>query len=269
MTDIATESPFRSRTRGAPAYLIAGLLGTLALVGFTTNAAADSPTTGNFNLKFGPYYPSIDEEFDGNTSPFEASFGSNARVLGQISGEYYLWQGHGKFGVGAQAGYTNFTGTSEIQGGGGGDGSDGGDGGGSSDEGVTIEEETKFRVFPLGDIATYRWDHPVEEWNIPLAAKVEGGFDYYIWRVKDGGGDISRADGTKAAGGVPGFHLAGRLEFLLNIIDPETAASFDMNWGINRTYLFAEYNYSNIRGFGGDHFRLGDSTWKAGLAFEF
>jgi hypothetical protein len=256
--------------------VFAAVVVTLMALGSSAAAQSESEVSGNVNLKFGPYYPSVDEEFS-DATPFEDAFGSNPRVLGQLDAEYYLWQGHGKLGVGVSFGYTNFTGSSQIQGtGGDSGGTDGGGGGddnggddGSSDDGVNLEEETKFRVFPLGLIASYRWDYLVEELNVPLALKGEAGLDYYLWRVKDGGGDVSEADGQKAAGAIPGYHVAGRLEFLLNAIDPETAAAFDLSWGINRTYLFGEYQFSQVDGFGGDSLRLGDSTWKIGLAFEF
>lgn len=255
---------------------VAAAVVTLMALGSSAAAQANSEVSGNVNLKFGPYYPSVDEEFS-DANPFEDAFGSDPRILGQLDAEYYLWQGHGKLGVGVTFGYTNFTGSSQIEGTGGDSGGTDGNGGGddnsgndgSSDDGVNLEEETKFRVFPLGLIASYRWDYLVEELNVPLALKGEAGFDYYLWRVKDGGGDVSQADGKKAAGAVPGYHVAGRLEFLLNAIDPETAAAFDLSWGINRTYLFGEYQFSQVDGFGGDSLRLGDSTWKIGLAFEF
>lgn len=266
--------------------LWAGLaIAAATLLADASTASAQSPVSGNINVKFGPYYPSIDQEFSGGTQPFQESFGTDSRILGQISAEYYLFEEFGKVGVGVTAGYSNFTGTSEIEGGdngdGGGGGMDGdggmnGDGGGNTDgdgseSGVNLTEETKFRVIPLGVIASYRWDWLVKNYNVPLAPKVEAGLDYYLWRVKDGAGNLSKAgeDNARAAGGVPGYHLAARMEFLLDAIDPETAAAFDMSWGINSSYLFAEYNYSQINGFGGDRFKLGDSTWKIGLAFEF
>ncbi|MFB6352248.1 MAG: MXAN_2562 family outer membrane beta-barrel protein [Bradymonadaceae bacterium] len=272
-----SSSPLMSGTVGWPALMAALAVAAATLMADASPASAESPVTGNIYVKLGPYYPSIDEEFAGEAKPFRESFGTDKRLLGQIAGEYYVFDDYGKLGVGVMAGYSSFTGKSEVQGGdggnGGGDGGngggDGGNGGDSSDSGVNLTEETKFRVFPIALIASYRWDWLVEKFRIPLAPKVETGFDYYIWRVKDGAGNLSKTDGTEAAGGVPGFHVAARIEFLLDAIDPETAAAFDMSWGINNSYLFAEYNYANINGFGGDHFNLSDSTWKVGLAFEF
>lgn len=248
------------------------------LVGVST-ASAQSEVNGNFNLKFGPYFPRIDEEFSGGETPFQDSFGDDNRVLGQVDVEYYLWQGHGKFAVGATAGYTNFTGKSDIRTGGGNssDGSSGSDSGSDNangsngEDGLNLSEETKFQLLPVGLTVSYRWDYLAQHIGVPLAPKVEGGFDYYMWRVVDGSGKVARAgeDNTRALGAVPGYHLSGRIEVLLDYIDPSTAAAFDVNWGINNTYLFAEYTLSRINRFGGDAFMLGDSTWKLGLAFEF
>lgn len=229
----------------------------------------NSEVNGNFDFKVGPYFPNIEAEFAEGDRPFSGAFGTDKRLLGQVSAEYYLWQGHGKLGLGATAGYTRFTGSSEIEG----DGTaeDGANDQEGSTEGnnLDLNEEARFTVFPLGVIAAYRWDFLVHQFGLPIAAKIEGGLDYYLWKISDGSGNVATIDGNRAAGGTPGAHATLRGEFLLDWVDPQSAASFDMSWGINNTYLFAEYTFSRVQDLNGQGFRLGDNFWQLGLAFEF
>ena len=245
--DTDTPTPHGPLKRLATA-LLAGLGLVVGLAAAPTPASAESNVHGNVNLKFGPYFPRIDEEFSGGEAPFADSFGKDNRVLANLSAEWYLFEGHGKLGVGGSFGYTSFKGGTSgdsSSDGSGGDGSDNGmdDGSGDGSEtsgDLTVDEEFKFRVFPLGTHVSYRWDYLAQEFNIPLAPKVEAGLDYYLWRAVDPGGNTSEFDGEKASGARLGYHLTGRMELQLDFIDPQWAAAFDVSWGINNTYLFAE-----------------------------
>lgn len=242
------------------------MLGWLAAPDTAHAQQRESNVTGSFDVQFGPYYPRVDDEFD-NATPFEQTFGSSSAVMFQADALYYLWTGHGKLGVGATFGYSQFSGTTQVGGSNGGNG--GGGNGGGNDGDVQLEKTSNFSVFPLGLIASYRWDFLVTEWNIPLALRVEGGLDYYLWELTDGSGDNPSSSDVPGAGGTPGYHAAGRLEFLLDWLDPTSAAQLDFSWGINNTYLFAEYSYSQVRDFDGSGFRLGDTNWRIGLSFDF
>jgi len=255
------------RRRGKALGVVAGVL----LVMSAAPAQAQSDVSGNFELRLGPYYPSIDSELSG-AQPFQDTFGSNGRVLGEIKVDRYLYIGHGKLGVGGSAAYTNFSGEGEIVGGGdGGSGNGGSDGGSSGDDGSGLTAETKLQMLPLRAQVFYRWDYLVEEFNIPVAARVEAGLDWYMWRIRDGSGNTATfgEDGPKASGATAGYHGAAGLEFNLNALDRGSAASFDYSWGINRTYFFAMYEISRVNDFGGEGFNLSDNNWRLGLAFEF
>ena len=53
-----------------------------------------------------------------------------------------------------------------------------------------------------------------------------------------------------------------------NILDPKSARSFDINWGVNNTYLVAEYRF--IQNLVKDNFDFsGNNLITAGLLFEF
>lgn len=255
------------RRRGKAVGIVVGVL----LVMSATPAQAESDVSGNFELRLGPYYPAIDSELDG-AQPFQNTFGSNGRVLGEIKVDRYLFTGHGKLGVGGSVAYTNFSGEGEIVGGSdGGSGNDGSGGGGSGDGDSGLNAETNLQMLPIRAQVFYRWDYLVEEFNIPLAARVEAGLDWYMWRIRDGSGNTATFgdDGPKASGATAGYHGAAGLEFNLNALDRQSAASFDYSWGINRTYFFAMYEISRVDDFGGNGFNLSDNSWRLGLAFEF
>jgi len=56
----------------------------------------------------------------------------------------------------------------------------------------------------------------------------------------------------------------------LNTILPADLAIVDAELGINHTYLFCEFHYADISGFGAaNKMNLSDKTLNAGLAFEF
>jgi hypothetical protein len=229
------------------ACLCAGVVVTAA----ASSAHADTPVYGNFELEAGPYYPGIDASASGG-SPFEEIFGGSNRILGEATGEYYVFDEHGKLGLGLSIGFTRLSGTETL-----GEGA------------IDIEETTRLSIIPLRALVSYRWDYLVEEFEIPLAAKIQAGYNYWIWRALDGGGNVSTANGTTGRGAKMGWHIAARLEFQLNILTPQMAASFDNSWGVNNTYLYGEFEYAQIDDFGEPGFEFGGPSWRLGMAFEF
>ncbi len=60
----------------------------------------------------------------------------------------------------------------------------------------------------------------------------------------------------------------GGVQLNTNIFDPKSARSFDINWGVNNTYVLAEYRF--IRSTTQDNFNFsGNNLITAGLLFEF
>jgi len=60
----------------------------------------------------------------------------------------------------------------------------------------------------------------------------------------------------------------GGLQLNANILDPRSARSFDINWGVNNTYLVAEYRF--VKSTQTDAFDFsGESLITGGLLFEF
>jgi hypothetical protein len=230
-------------------------LGVLALGVLTPGAAmADTDISGMTEIKLGGYYPAIDEEF-GGSGPFSDYFGEEWLWYAEMEWDAYLYQGIGKFGLAGHIGYSSVTGNVKQE---------------EDAAGATANlGETSFRIIPLRASAVYRYDYSAINHGIPLVPVVKAGLDYYLWRVTDAAGETANAGGASGTGGRAGWHAALALHVLLDVVDPGTAATFDLNWGVNNSYFFAEYMLTRIDGFGGEGLDLSDEMWMFGLAFEF
>ena len=237
---------------------LAALTLTLALSAPTSAHAQqvnETRRTGAFEFKLGNYYPErIDAESGGSFSTF---FGETSKLYGEFVWERDVWQRVGTASVGLHAGFARRTGeVRTVQ---------TGEGTGSDD----IPGETIFRVIPLRLSAAYDYDYSAIHHGVPLVPFARLGVDYYLWRVLDGEGETATFDGSEARGGKAGWHGSLGLKFMLDYANPASASSFDMNWGINNSYLFGEYMITRINGFGAAGFDLSDEQWLFGLAFDF
>ena len=238
-------------------FWISAVLAAVAMWLVPLGASAQTPTYGNLELRFGPYYPEIDKEEGLQGSPFSDTFGDKGRLLFELEVGMHLYQDFGKLGVAATAGYSNFGGDAELG------------GPAPTEDGEQQVPRTNFNVVPFRGSVYYRFDYTWTEWRIPLVPVFKAGLDYYWWEAEDGNSDTASYQGEKGTGFRPGWHASASLHLLLNIIDQRSAASFDLNWGINRTYLFAEYLLTRVDGFGSPGLDLSDSQWMVGLSFEF
>ncbi len=53
------------------------------------------------------------------------------------------------------------------------------------------------------------------------------------------------------------------------MLEPRLQRDFDSELGVNHTYLFAEYTYEDVNGFGTEGINLSSRRFSFGLAFEF
>lgn len=139
---------------------------------------------------------------------------------------------------------------------------------------ISVSETTNFEVYPVRLSALYFFDYPATEWSIPLVPAFRGGLTYKFWQVKDGGDNTAtyptENGGTvEGSGGKAGWHVGAGMYFLLDVVDQSSASSFDMTWGVNNSYLFAEYLKSRVDGFGAKGLDLSDEQWMFGIATEF
>ena len=139
-------------------------------------------------------------------------------------------------------------------------------------------DTTALNIVPLSILAIYRFDYLARRWRIPFVPYFKIGLAYYIWWIENGGGFFSIAQFTPPGstqsqggwGGTFGWVMNPGGAFLLDVLDPSAARTIDAELGINHTYLFCEFHYASVNGFGAaGKMDLSDTTLNAGLAFEF
>lgn len=236
-----------------PPACCAALLMIIAL-GVPSTVFAESTISGISELKVGGYYPSIDDEFTTTKGPFESFFGTETMWYIENDWNFYLWQSYVKFGLGFSLGYSSFEGDVLTE------------------AGVSAEEavpgKTSFTVIPIKVSALLRYDWSALHHNIPLVPTARVGVGYYLWGITDASNATSSSEDRVGEGGKFGWHAGLGMQILLDIIEPSSAAYMDMNWGVNHSYLFAEYTWMRA-GNDGNGLNLSDEMMLFGLAFEF
>jgi hypothetical protein len=221
--------------------------------------AYDTPQHFALELRFGLYRPDVDSDpaLHG-AAPYAASFGPARRAM---LGLELDWQAlripHvGSIGPGLSIATTTATRPAQTQ------------------SGQSSSEDMSFTINPLSALAVFRADAFLHDAGVPLVPYAKAGLVYALWSASTSAGtsEIVRSDGStaKGRGASWGYALAAGLAFDLGVLDERSARGLDQATGINHTYIFGEWTYSAIDGlFQSNAMRLGDSTWNAGLAFEF
>jgi hypothetical protein len=257
----------RRRRRGRLG--VAGVAAVLAVLTGSGVASADglrylqddyrSPQNFALEIRGGPYYPDVDDEFDGSATPFQDSFDDHSRLR---IGFEVDWQALrtpvASLGVGLSGSLMRYVGTARFEG-----------------SGEASSEETTLIVLPIVALAVVRFDFAIREWQVPLAPYVKLGFGTYLWFAEDGDG-TARADGADGeadavlgSGRTHGLELSGGVAFLLDFLEPQAARKLDADGGVNHSYLFAEILWATMDGFGANGvMNLGDTTWNLGLLLE-
>ncbi len=230
------------------APLIAAALATGTMLSPNT-AHADSPVNMMAEFKAGPYTP------DNLGNAFKQHFGGDSGFI--VEGEYdwQFWRGVGSLGLGFHLGYGNISGKS-LQ----------------ADTGEKSIDNTQLHWLPLRLSLVYRFDYLWDRFQIPFTLYVKAGFDYSFWWIEDGSDAIAKSDdGKEGYGGTFGFHVVAGVAFVLDWLAPEMEKAFDVEWGVNTSYIFAEYMYAQIDNFGAKGaFDLTDkATFHIGIGLEF
>lgn len=212
-----------------------------------------SPITSAFELKLGRYVPGIDNEFN-SPGPFESMFGQpGLYVEAEYNRQFY--RGVGSLAVGINVGYM------------------GASAGSLTEDGERAADRTRFTMLPLRTGLVYRFDVLQNNWRVPLVPTAKIGLDYYLWWVGDGSGVATSTDdgeSFRGRGGTAGFHGSLGLHLWLNWFAPGMARTFDVNSGVNNSYLFVEYLVTRVDDFGGSRsWDLSDNALLFGIAFEF
>lgn len=240
-------TPLRPRI---PLLLAAALLaGPPALAQSTSSSITGGPPrlesdrTLGMEFKLGAFYPAIDTETGVTGEPYKTTFGERSMLLGELSVERQLFQAFGTAGAGFQAGYAEIFAFARTA------------------TGDLASESTGLRLFPLRLFGVYRFDWPAQQWSVPLVPYAKLGLQYTGFMVTKGAG-------VETNGGRWGYSLTGGLSLLLDFFEPRMARDFDTDLGVNHSYLFAEFNFADVNGFGSPGFNLSGQYFMFGLALE-
>lgn len=257
---------------------------------FGENAPREFESSQRFaaELKLGPYSPNIDASRGLTGTPFKDLFPAAAgksrppgRLLTQVEFDYQiLRRWYGNIGIGNTIGFYRRTSHSFAYGI---DPTTGSESQpcvikGSTNTCTRSGDTTALNVVPLSIMAVYRFDYLARRYKVPFVPYFKIGLAYYVWWIENGGGFLSIAQYTPPGssssqggwGGSLGWVMNPGGAFLLDVLDPAAAKTIDAELGINHTYLFCEFHYADVNGFGlGNKMNLSDTTLNAGIAFEF
>lgn len=206
-------------------------------------------------LRFGPYRPRVDNQFNGSAAPYQEVFGSKTRYLVGLELD---WQALripmvGTLGPGLGWGYTSASGQALL----------------TTGQGRAAQD-TSLTIMPMYLVGVLRADVLARKTPVPLVAYAKAGFGYALWWSNSAGSTSHAADGRVARDASYGYQFALGGMFLLDSIDQNAAKEMDAATGVNNSYFFMEWYYSSLDGFGsGNQMQVGANTWMLGLAFEF
>jgi hypothetical protein len=214
-----------------------------------------SPQHFAFEVKFGPYKPDVDSEFNGARMPYDRYFGSSRRLLSQVEFDWQVFHGFGSVALGVGAGIFSVTGQAPL----------------GTNTGQLSGDTSTFRVAPFSASVIYRFDYFLQQRDFPFVPYAKGGLDWAYWQITDGNGEIAHdAMGNSGRGGTLGWHATAGVALVLDWLDPEAARDFDADLGVNHTAITFEYTHADISGLGrSDRLHVGDTTWALGLLLEF
>lgn len=231
-----------------------------------------SPQNFAVELRLGPYAPHLNntsaplrESFFGDTRRYFVGF----EVDWQVARLPYL----GTIGVGAGFGYTRMSGLNQLP-------------SGEPDEllvriddevvlngdlvddapTVPITQKSTLHVLPMHAVGVLRVDVLAEKFGVPLVPYGKLGLGWALWWVNDGLSTARSPDGTLARGTSVGIQAGLGAMLLLDFFEQDAARTVDSESGVNNTYLFLEWAWSD---FGGEQMNVGTNTWLTGLAIEF
>lgn len=216
----------------------------------------ESPQRFALELRLGPYVPRIDDEFSNGQRPFHDTFGDGK---GFYIGAEFDWQALripylGTLGPGFSFGYTSRSGKAKLS--------------GTTEDSA---QETSLLILPMYAVGVLRVDVLARHLSIPIVPYGKAGLGFGLWSASSGEG-VSNRDGVAGRGRAWGTHFALGAMLQLDFLEPDVALAFDEESGVNNSYLYAEWLWSDLGGLALEskpQMRIGTSGWVAGLALEF
>jgi hypothetical protein len=234
---------------------------------------ADQATDVNWHvgIAVGPYTPAIDSQSGVRNSagqgPYAAMFGGS-EIMPMLTVDRFLWKKLGQLGVGLSIAYLGKSAHAYKE------GTDPNDPNRARSPGDT----NKFRLIPLVASAIYRFSYLDDEYAIPVVPYARAGLGYYIWWIDAPSGDFAAVcnnggmppcSENKAVGASLGVVGTIGLAIRAERIDASAARSMHES-GIEHAGFFAELSAGKVDGFGSQSkLSVGDTTWFAGVDFEF
>ncbi len=251
----------------------------------------------NFALEVrgGPWLPNVDDEPGVRGCPFASYFADsydgpttnpcNARVDDRLMVSLeFDWQALrinyvGTLGLGVSVGYSSlsaFAPTTQSDG----------------SAGMRTGQRSSLHVVPTYAVAVFRFDAIARHTVVPIVPYVKAGFGVDYWWVSIGGDPVtggsqvyhstdprllpeSHSDerpGTEAVEGLTtGLRYAAGVMFRLDFLEPRVQRAWDLEMGVNHSYLFAEYSVADMRGqfSSSPSLNLSWSNFTFGVALEF
>lgn len=204
-------------------------------------------------LRFGPYYPNIDDEPGLSGRPFFDRFGDKARVYVGLELDWQAFRiPHlGTLGPGLSVGQVSMSRDATTV------------------SGRPSGDEYTLKIYPFTLDAVLRADVLWRDMGFPIVPYAKVGLGYALWRSSNSGG-TSSLDGIAGKGSTWGPHGAIGAAFALDALDRGASRNMDNATGINNTYVYFETYWLNLTGIGQTNaLYVGTNSWVMGLAFEF
>ncbi len=246
---------------------------TLTLGEDTGRDPYETPQNFSLELRFSPWQPDVDSEFGGRAHPFRDYFGGTdengqLRVTDHLlGGLQFDWQALRvasifSLGLGVSASYSNFAANAPI-----------------TASGQRSGQESTLHVVPMAALAVLRFDLLARRTVVPLVFYGKAGVAVTHWWI-DAGDDYARRNaaspaapdntadfGRSARGFSYGWQVAAGAMLRLDFLEPRVQRSWDMEMGVNHSYVFAEYTM--VSDWQRPQLHLGSKHWTFGVAFEF
>jgi hypothetical protein len=222
--------------------------------GNTGRPRIESRRDFSFEMRFGPYLPRVDSEFDGGQTPFKDFFGKSNRFM---LGAEFDWlplevPNVLRFGAGVGVSYTTMSANAHA-----------------SATDLPTAQSTGLRILPHWAVGVFKFDLLHRQTPIPVVFTAKLGFANALWWVNDAPSPNRAADGTRGRGQSFGYYYGLGAAVDLGILDPYRAKRMDHFVGINSIYLFGEFYGMELNSLGAsDTMQVGDRTWVLGLSFD-
>lgn len=250
------------RFPSAAGLVVAAVIGLLASPGYAQEFDALGASTSGpaeardqswaFEVRFGPYFPDVDDGLNG--TPFQDHHGSDSNFMfgAEVDWQAYRIPSVGTLGPGFGFGWTSYEGARFLPG-----------------TEINSAETTEFNFLPMYLVAVLRVDELARRTSIPIVPYVKAGFGYALWWSTAGDNLDTTRTGDKLRDNTFGTQLALGAMLLLDIFDRRASKRLESSNGVFNSYLFFEWYNAKLDGFGSEEkIHLGTNTWFTGLALE-